>query len=547
MPFTISVLIPFPARPLQQQLFLSATFFTFFFLFFFCLFLIELREEHMHCAGDYPAAHGADRCRGAGGDSGLAGGADAEVAAREQHDGCLSPRARPARPGGRRHLHHPVRVHEARAGVVSGARVLPLGLAPLRRGRRLLQLRVERRSGGLVRERLRLPRRRLGSQPRDPLLHLDATPRGLRGLSFLLPYPPRRRRLGRAEQRAVLPLPRVDQSAPQPLRLQARSSALASDADSGKEEEINRIEPRCLRVPGSTGPSRSCADRAARRARRRGGTTPRLRTWTTRAPNLRLCRAGGSSPAACAAAPLLQTWGPALAAAARRTAEIRKPPRAAASSRRRNLRAHSNRPHQSVHPISPPESKNATKSFHRQEPRRRQFDSITSMGEVQEEGRMLLVVRRHRVLRSLRHLHRRRSAHRCAAASADNPNAQISHPIGPGRRTIASEETTRATAGTGTWRGTGARGGADGGGNAPALPLLDQPDRWMRTRRACGRRRGWRGRVGGRRGSRATRTNWSTVPWSLIIRRASWGAWPPALHLSSLTCFTHAAVRSCCR
>jgi hypothetical protein len=114
---------------------------------------------------------------------------------------------------------------------------------------------------------------------------------------------------------------------------------------------------------------------------------------------------------------------------------------------------------------------------------------------------MLLLVRRHRVLLSLRHLHRRRPALRRAAASADNPDAQISHPIGPSRGTIASEETTRATAGTGTWRGTGARGGADGGGNAPALPLLDQPgaNRWMRaasvwkTKRMAGL-----GRVGGR-------------------------------------------------
>jgi hypothetical protein len=180
------------------------------------------------------------------------------------------------------------------------------------------------------------------------------------------------------------------------------------------------------------------------------------------------------------------------------------------------------------------------------------------MGEVQEEGRMLLLVRRHRVLLSLRHLHRRRPALRRAAASADNPDAQISHPIGPSRGTIASEETTRATTGTGTWRGTGARGGADGGGNAPALPLLDQPvalplldqpgaNRWMRaasvwkTKRMAGL-----GRVGGRRESRATRTNWSTVPSSLM-RRASWEAWPPAMHLSSLTCFTHAAVHGCCR
>jgi hypothetical protein len=184
----------------------------------------------MHCAGDRAAAHGAGRSRGTGG---LARGADAEVAARQQQDGGLPPRARPARPGGRRHLHHPVQVHEARPGV------LRLRLAPLRCGRRLLQLCVQRRGAGLVRERLRLPRRRLGPQPRDPLLHLHAALRGLRGLSFLIPYPPRRRRLGRAEQRAVLPPSRVGQSAPQPLRLQARSSALASDAESAKEEEIN--------------------------------------------------------------------------------------------------------------------------------------------------------------------------------------------------------------------------------------------------------------------------------------------------------------------
>jgi hypothetical protein len=210
----------------------------------FSFFLMELREEHLDRAGDRAAAHGAGRRDGAGGegrgggDGGLAVGADAEVAAREQHDGGRRPPACPARPGRRRRrrgdLHHSVRVHEARPDVVRRrARVvlLFLGLAPrLSRGRRLLQLRVERRGRGLVRERLRLPRRRLRPQPRHPVLQVGATPHGLRGLRLLLPNPLRRRRLGRDEQRAVLPPPSVSQSAPEPLRLQATWSPSATEA-----------------------------------------------------------------------------------------------------------------------------------------------------------------------------------------------------------------------------------------------------------------------------------------------------------------------------
>jgi hypothetical protein len=101
------------------------------------------------------------------------------------------------------------------------------------------------------------------------------------------------------------------------------------------------------------------------------------------------------------------------------------------------------RPHQPTNRVSinPPDltipKQNRTKSFHSREQGRR-FDAITSVAEVQEEGRRMLV-RRHRLLR-LRHLHRwhrRRDALRRAAASAANTDAQISHPIGP----IASEET----------------------------------------------------------------------------------------------------------
>jgi hypothetical protein len=102
------------------------------------------------------------------------------------------------------------------------------------------------------------------------------------------------------------------------------------------------------------------------------------------------------------------------------------------------------RPHQPTNRVSinPPDltipKQNRTKSFHSREQGRR-FDAITSVAEVQEEGRKMLV-RRHRLLLRLRHLHRwhrRRDALRRAAASAANTDAQISHPIGP----IASEET----------------------------------------------------------------------------------------------------------
>lgn len=173
----------------------------------------------MHRAGDRATAHGAgsgDSCGGKG-DGGLALGADAEVAAREQHDGGRPPPAGPARPGRRRgDLHHPVRVDEARPGVVR--RVAPFlgvgGLAP-----RLLELRVERRGRGLVRELLCLPRRRLRPQPRDPILQVGAAPRGLPGLRLLLPYPPSSSRLGRADERTVVPPPGVGQRAPEPLRL----------------------------------------------------------------------------------------------------------------------------------------------------------------------------------------------------------------------------------------------------------------------------------------------------------------------------------------
>lgn len=180
----------------------------------------------MHRAGDRATAHGAgsgDSCGGKG-DGGLALGADAEVAAREQHDGGRTLPARPARPGQRARrgdLHDPVRVDEAGPGVVRrGARVvLLLGLAPRLRRRRLLQLRVERRGRGLVRELLCLPRRRLRPQPRDPILQVGAAPRGLPGLRLLLPYPPSSSRLGRADERTVVPPPGVGQRAPEPLRL----------------------------------------------------------------------------------------------------------------------------------------------------------------------------------------------------------------------------------------------------------------------------------------------------------------------------------------
>ena len=84
----------------------------------------------MHRASDRATAHGAGSRDGAGagseggggGDGGLALGADAEVAAREQHDGGRTQPACPARLGRRQRwqgdLHYHTGFGEARSGVV---------------------------------------------------------------------------------------------------------------------------------------------------------------------------------------------------------------------------------------------------------------------------------------------------------------------------------------------------------------------------------------------------------------------------------------------
>lgn len=81
----------------------------------------------------------------------------------------------------------------------------PRSSSPDARARRgLLELRVEGHGGGLLREGLRLPRRRLAAEARQPLLEFRAAPRLALRLQRLLPEPARRGSLCRDKQRPVM-------------------------------------------------------------------------------------------------------------------------------------------------------------------------------------------------------------------------------------------------------------------------------------------------------------------------------------------------------
>ena len=121
------------------------------------------------------------------------------------------------------------------------------------------------------------------------------------------------------------------------------------------------------------------------------------------------------------------------------------------------------------------------------------------------------------------------------------------HPSDPTGWRSPRKKRLRWTAATGTGRGTGTRGGGGGGDNAPAPPLLEpgQPNQSTRQRTGGSTRAlGVWEESGGRRESRATRTNWSTA--SSSYEGAMGGSRERGcllcipLPASSLTCFAHA-------
>lgn len=142
------------------------------------------RHGHVHVAGGEAIA------------------AEAEVPAGEEHHGGRPQAAGEAgavRPAA-------ARVHVRRRGRLRRARLAATELIAgrPRRGRGLLELRVEGHGGGLLREGLRLPRRRLAAEARQPLLEFRAAPRLALRLQRLLPEPARRGSLCRDKQRPVM-------------------------------------------------------------------------------------------------------------------------------------------------------------------------------------------------------------------------------------------------------------------------------------------------------------------------------------------------------
>jgi hypothetical protein len=157
-------------------------------------------EDGLHAACPHAQTHRArhGRVRVAGGKA-LA--AEGQVPAGEEHHGRRPQAAAEARAV--RRAAGAARVHVRRRRGLRGARGEVLGRRP-RRGRGLLELRVQGDRGGLLGEGLRLPRPRLAAEAHQPLLQLVAEPRHTLRLRRLIAEKARRGLVGLEQNRAVV-------------------------------------------------------------------------------------------------------------------------------------------------------------------------------------------------------------------------------------------------------------------------------------------------------------------------------------------------------
>jgi hypothetical protein len=257
-------------------------------------------EDGLHAPRPHAQAHGA-RHSGVGVAGGEALAAKGQVPAGEEHHGGRPEAAGEARVVWRRtgaaRVHERRRRRLRRAGVARGGGGGELLDRRPRRGRGLLQLRVQGDRGGLLGERLGLPRRRLAAEARQPLLQLGAAPRLALRLRRLLAEPARRGLVGLDQNRPVV--------APQPIG--HRPPELLALTKDGPARDIVRIGTKetdsAMGTGGSRGPKIPARGRTgrpplraaspARRARRRQRRTARAATNSAR-------RSSACSPAAVA-------------------------------------------------------------------------------------------------------------------------------------------------------------------------------------------------------------------------------------------------------